>query len=223
MTRNRSSKQAVGNNSTLLVRSNLVGFTSTSQVEHAARLWSSYACARYVIDQERRLMISTGWDRVTFAEIVAHRGQLASDPEFDPEFDQLVDGRAVTELDLSLEDAKAIASRSLFSSSSRRAFVASDLAILGMARLVETYSRQVRGGGRSSCFPQSSLCLEMAESGEPSATASGISGTPRKGTGLKREEIPPVNWIAPPGSNRSGGVGDKTAGASRVEGNFVSL
>jgi hypothetical protein len=29
---------------------------------------------------------------------------------------------------------------------------------------------------------------------------------------------PPGNWIAPPGSNRSGGGGNKAAGASGVEG-----
>ena len=29
---------------------------------------------------------------------------------------------------------------------------------------------------------------------------------------------PPRNWIAPPGSNRSGGGGNKAAGASGVEG-----
>ena len=35
--------------------------------------------------------------------------------------------------------------------------------------------------------------------------------------GLK---FPPGNWIAPPGSNRSGGGGDEAAGASDVEGRF---
>jgi len=32
------------------------------------------------------------------------------------------------------------------------------------------------------------------------------------------EKVPPGNWIAPPGSNRSGGGGDKAAEASGVEG-----
>jgi hypothetical protein len=34
-----------------------------------------------------------------------------------------------------------------------------------------------------------------------------------KGTGPQREINPPGNWIAPPGSNRSGGGGNKAAGA----------
>jgi hypothetical protein len=35
-----------------------------------------------------------------------------------------------------------------------------------------------------------------------------------KGAGPQREINPPGNWIAPPGSNRSGGGGNKGAGAS---------
>lgn len=49
---------------------------------------------RYVIDIEQRLVISTGWDRVTFAEIKAHQDQLVSDPDFNPEFNQFVDATA---------------------------------------------------------------------------------------------------------------------------------
>lgn len=101
--------------------------------------------ARYVIHTEHHLVISTGWDRVSSAEIVAHRDQLHKDPDFNPAFDQLVDGRAVTGLDVSMKEARTIASRTLFSPSSKRAFVASSLAILGMARLMETYSKMSAG------------------------------------------------------------------------------
>jgi hypothetical protein len=96
---------------------------------------------RYVIDKERRVVVSIGWDRVSNAEIRAHRDQLANDPDFNPAFNQLVDGTAVTALDISMDEAKEIASRTIFSPPSRRAFVARNLLILGMARLMETYSR----------------------------------------------------------------------------------
>jgi hypothetical protein len=33
-------------------------------------------------------------------------------------------------------------------------------------------------------------------------------------------KVPPRNWFAPPGSNRSGRGGNKTVGASDVEGHF---
>ena len=44
-----------------------------------------------------------------------------------------------------------------------------------------------------------------------------------KGVGPQRETNPPGNWIAPPGSNRSGGGGNKAAGASGVEGRIRRL
>ena len=93
----------------------------------------------YVIDTERRLVISTGWDRLTFAEIKAHQDQFTSDPDFDPTFNQLIDATAITALDLSIDEARTIASRHLFSSTARRAFLATSPAIFGMGRLLEAY------------------------------------------------------------------------------------
>jgi hypothetical protein len=39
-----------------------------------------------------------------------------------------------------------------------------------------------------------------------------------KGAGQQWVRVPPGNWIAPPGSNRSGGRGDEAVGAFGVEG-----
>ncbi len=44
-----------------------------------------------------------------------------------------------------------------------------------------------------------------------------------KGAGPQREIDPPGNWIAPPGSNRSGGGGNKAVGASGEEGRIRRL
>jgi hypothetical protein len=94
---------------------------------------------RYVIEKERRLVISTGSDRVTFADLKAHQDQLVSDPDFNPEFNQLLDGIAVTALDVSVDEAKTLANRKVFSSTSLRAFVAPSPAIFGMGRLWTAY------------------------------------------------------------------------------------
>ena len=96
---------------------------------------------RYVIDSERRLVVSTGWDRVTFAEMKAHQDKLASDPDFHPEFDQFVDATAVTTLEASPDELKTIISRRLYSPTSRRAFVASNLHVLGLGRVMEMYAK----------------------------------------------------------------------------------
>ena len=40
----------------------------------------------------------------------------------------------------------------------------------------------------------------------------------REGAGLQRVQLPPGNWFAPPGSNRSGSGGNEAVGAFDVEG-----
>jgi hypothetical protein len=44
-----------------------------------------------------------------------------------------------------------------------------------------------------------------------------------KGAGQQWVQIPPGNWVAPPGSNRSGGGGDEAAEAFGVEGRVGDL
>ncbi|MGA2859269.1 MAG: hypothetical protein ABSE40_20575 [Candidatus Sulfotelmatobacter sp.] len=94
---------------------------------------------RYVIDKERRLAISTGAGCVTFDEMKAHQDQLLSDPDFNPEFNQVLDGTAVTVLDISVDETKELVRRTMFSATSRRACVATSPAIYGMMRLAEAY------------------------------------------------------------------------------------
>ena len=95
---------------------------------------------RYVIDKEQQLVITTGSDRLTFAEIKAHQDQLLNDPDFNSEFNQLIDLRAATSLDLSVNEAKTIARRRLFSPTSRRAFVTANPTIFGMGRMMQAYN-----------------------------------------------------------------------------------
>jgi hypothetical protein len=99
----------------------------------------SFMPCRYVIYQEQRLVITTAWDRVTFAEAKAHQDQLSSDAAFDPEFNQLVDASAVTAIDATIDQIKTIARRGIFSPASRRAFVATSPDIFGLGRMLGTY------------------------------------------------------------------------------------
>jgi hypothetical protein len=107
---------------------------------------------RYSIDKERRLVISTGSDQLTFAEIKSHQDQLLNDPDFNAEFDQLIDLTAVTSLDISIDEAKIIARRRLFSSTSRRAFVATSPTVFGMGRLMEAYHEMSNAASRVRVF-----------------------------------------------------------------------
>lgn len=95
---------------------------------------------RYVIDKERRLVVCTLWDRLTFAEVTALQDQLLSNPDFNREFNLLADTTAITQLEVSPAEAKVIARRHIFSHPSRCAFLAKSAHIFGMTRLAQAYS-----------------------------------------------------------------------------------
>jgi hypothetical protein len=100
----------------------------------------------YIIDKERRLVVSTAWGRVTFAEARAHQERLRHDPDFHPEFNQLLDATAVTALDISSEEAQTIGRNSPhFSAMSRRAWVAANPFLFGIGRMIGVY-REIAGG-----------------------------------------------------------------------------
>jgi len=107
---------------------------------------------RYILDRERRLVISTASDRLTFAEVMAYRTRLQSDPDFRPEFNELLDGRTVTHLDVTIDEAKEIARRPVFSETSLRAWVASGPAVFGMGRLIATYNEYSETPSQISVF-----------------------------------------------------------------------
>jgi hypothetical protein len=99
---------------------------------------------RYVIDQQRKLVITTAWNRVTFAEVKAHQDQLSNDAAFNPEFNQLVDASAVTAIDATIDQIRTISRRGIFSPTSRRAFVATKPEIFGIGRVMGTYLEMSR-------------------------------------------------------------------------------
>ena len=100
--------------------------------------------ARYAIDKQRRLVILTAWDRLEFSDLRALQEQVSRDPDFNPDFSMLGDLAAVTEFALTVDETKTIAGRSAFSATSRRALVASQPAVLGMAAMLQAY-REVFG------------------------------------------------------------------------------
>ena len=93
----------------------------------------------YKIDKEHRLVVTVGEGGVTFREIQDHQDQLLADPAFDPSFNQLIDVTAATDLDLTVAEMKEVSRRRIVSCGSRRAFVASNIHILAIGRLMQTY------------------------------------------------------------------------------------
>ena len=94
----------------------------------------------YVVRKEHRLVISTGSGLVTWKEIKARQDQTQIDPDFNPEYNQIVDLRSVTDFDMSTEQTRLLARRRIFSPNSKRAFIATSPSVFGMGRMWETYT-----------------------------------------------------------------------------------
>jgi hypothetical protein len=94
----------------------------------------------YVVYRENRLVISTGSDLVTWEEIKTRQDQTKTDPDFNPEFNQIVDLRPVTGFDMTSDQARLLARRMIFSLTSKRAFVAASPAVFGVGRMWEIFT-----------------------------------------------------------------------------------
>ena len=108
--------------------------------------------AHYVIDTERRLVLTSGNGVLTFEEIKSHQDRLMADPHLDPTFNQLIDVTAVTKLDISVEEAKTLARRAVLSPASRRAVVAHEKSVYGMFRLMQTYHEGITNPSHVAVF-----------------------------------------------------------------------
>jgi hypothetical protein len=114
----------------------------------------------YVVHKEHRLVISTGAGVVTWEEIKARQDQTRTDPDFNPEYDQIVDLRAVTGFDMSTEQTRTLASRSIFSSKSKRAFIAASPGVFGVGRMWEAFTEFSRNPSQIQVFYDVSSALQ---------------------------------------------------------------
>jgi hypothetical protein len=75
-----------------------------------------------------------GW-RLYSKRLIGASGELLHDPDFSPGFSQLWNLTQVTKVELTGEEVRRIARRSIFSSESRRAILVSSDLVFGMARM----------------------------------------------------------------------------------------
>jgi hypothetical protein len=93
--------------------------------------------ARYWIDKERRMVMSTAYGGVTRKDLLDHQQNLISDPDFVRTFSQLADFTGMTKLDFTALDVQACAARTIFDPAARRAIVVADIESFGLARMFE--------------------------------------------------------------------------------------
>ena len=85
----------------------------------------------YRIDEERRLVITTLWDKVTGAEVADHQRKLSNDPRFERDFFQFVDLADVAEIQIDRATVAELARFDLFSARSRRPVFAPNMLVSG--------------------------------------------------------------------------------------------
>ena len=115
---------------------------------------------RSVIFKELRLVVTYEEGLVTFAEMRANLDRLASDPDFDPDFNQLSDASLATDSDLSSANVRLLYQRRVFSPTSRRAVVASDKFTYGMARMIQAYVEISKAAVQVQIFRDRASALE---------------------------------------------------------------
>jgi hypothetical protein len=91
--------------------------------------------ATYVIDADRKLVVTRIWGAATEDEIFDHGQRLRNDPQFKPEFRQLVDMSELTEMLIGREVIRDASRNQFFSPGVRRALVANTDAAFGMAHV----------------------------------------------------------------------------------------
>jgi hypothetical protein len=95
--------------------------------------------ASYKIDKDRRLVLTSGTDVLTTEDILMHMDQLTSDPDFSPDFFQLVDFTQVTSVRITSKEIRHLAERNIFSPNARRAVVVSNDLQFGLTRMFEIH------------------------------------------------------------------------------------
>jgi hypothetical protein len=91
--------------------------------------------ATYEIDPHRRLITSRLWGAVTDVEVYDHNEKLRADPNFDPTYQQLTDLSGVTEIGVTTGMINTTSLDQFFEPGTRRAILATDDGVFGMARM----------------------------------------------------------------------------------------
>jgi hypothetical protein len=97
------------------------------------------------IDPDARIVYSTLSGDIETEDLVRQVAAIRAHPQFDPEFNELIDASAVTSFNVSSEDVRRLADQdSSFSPSADRVFVATQDLLFGLARMFQTFSAEKR-------------------------------------------------------------------------------
>jgi hypothetical protein len=100
--------------------------------------------ADYKIDKQRRFVLSFGSGLLTKEDVLSHMDRISVDPDFDPNFSQLLDFTKVTEIGFGPQEVRVFAERNIFAPRARRAFLVQNDLHFALARMFEIH-RELRG------------------------------------------------------------------------------
>jgi hypothetical protein len=99
--------------------------------------------AEYSIDPQRKLVTCSVWGVLTGDELTRHYEEIRADPRFESTYAQLADLSRTERIAMDRTTVRSEAQIPVFSSESRRAFVAPTDAQFGMARMFGMYAEDV--------------------------------------------------------------------------------
>jgi hypothetical protein len=97
----------------------------------------------YVLDREQRIVRSRGAGVLTMRELQDFYSRLLTDRRFEPDFRGLGDLRGVTEISIESSGLAEAASLPVFGEHAKRALVATNDAVYGMARAYASFTERM--------------------------------------------------------------------------------
>jgi len=94
----------------------------------------------YVIDVEREVVFSRIWGTLTDDDVVDHATALKADPRFDAEFNQIIDMRELSDLQVTSPGIRRVAHLVPFRPDARRAFVVGTGQAEALSRILFAYT-----------------------------------------------------------------------------------
>ena len=95
----------------------------------------------YFIDLDRNVVFSRIWGTLTDDDVAAHAMSLNADPRFDPELNQVIDMRDLSDLQVTSQGVRRLAELVPFRPDARRAFVVGTGQAAELSRVLFNYAK----------------------------------------------------------------------------------
>ena len=100
---------------------------------------------KLTIDPKLKVVYSTYYGDMTTTDLVQHIAAIRKHPDFNPDFDELIDASGVTSFDIPSDDVRELASReSPFHAHATRVLVAPQDLVFGLGRMFQTFGNEQR-------------------------------------------------------------------------------